>query len=293
MDQATALKILENMGAVPSNENIMKIMQSRMSESELLGKSLGLQGGHDESGPSMDLILDKLANKTQRGVAPVVEPASDTINPDSMTNGSAANGSARGIIPTAPVINTSRQDNYGPGPSPSRQSNYDSNSSPPGYTNWNGIGSLDWLKAALGLTATGGATVAANTAISRGRGANAGSINSANVRAPIPVNIDDAIPVGQLDEYGKSIPQKTEPESKTKVSTKKVGLRMIEEDGRPINMNDPERIMPPKNIPTNLEAPPLRAAQPYEGKPTNLQDTRYPYADRLINWIARQKIQPR
>ena len=96
MDQATILKILENHGAPPTQENINRVMQQSGRGTELLGRSMGLQGGMDESGRGLDLMLDKHMQSTGRsGIAPNTEPQ---INPNSMSDGAAQNGAA---APTA------------------------------------------------------------------------------------------------------------------------------------------------------------------------------------------------
>ena len=74
MDQATILKILENNGAPPTQENINRVMQQSGRGTELLGRSMGLQGGNDESGPGMDLMLDKVMKSTARAApAPIAD----------------------------------------------------------------------------------------------------------------------------------------------------------------------------------------------------------------------------
>ena len=101
MDQATILKILENHGAPPTQENINRVMQQSGRGTELLGRSMGLQGGMDESGRGLDLMLDKHMQSTGRsGIAPNTEPQ---INPNSMSDGAAQNGGARGNGAAAPT----------------------------------------------------------------------------------------------------------------------------------------------------------------------------------------------
>ena len=51
MNEAEILQILKNNGAPPTPENINRVMQQSGRGTELLGRSLGLQGGMDESGP--------------------------------------------------------------------------------------------------------------------------------------------------------------------------------------------------------------------------------------------------
>lgn len=189
MDQATALKILQNHGADPTVENINKVMQQSGRGTELLGRSMGLQGGFDESGPGMDLILDKHMKQTAR--APVATETTATVNPNSESNGAPQNGGARAAPVAAspnrqmnygPAANDgrNRQANYGPGSSgttvPANESvpsagnpNVLDGSTTRGYQNETAnreaanrpLGGsddnsgLNWLLAALGLTAAG------------------------------------------------------------------------------------------------------------------------------------------
>lgn len=164
MDQATALKILQNSGAPPTPDNLNRVMQQSGRGSEILGRSLGLQGGADESGPSSDLMLDKLAQATApRGAAPIM--------PDSMSDGSPANGSVRGGSNVVPIRNPkmpSRQQGYGDVASPKpneytapEQTFYGSEGDVSGLTSGptggsgEAPGSLGWLMALLGISAAG------------------------------------------------------------------------------------------------------------------------------------------
>lgn len=92
MDQATILQILKNHGAPPTPENMQRVLEQSGGGSrgtELLGRSMGLQGGMDESGPGMDLMLDKVMRNTSKTVEP-----SPQINPNSESNSTPQNGSA-------------------------------------------------------------------------------------------------------------------------------------------------------------------------------------------------------
>lgn len=92
MDQATILQILKNHGAPPTPENMQRVLEQSGGGSrgtELLGRSMGLQGGMDESGPGMDLMLDKVMKSTS---TPSQMPTE--INPNSESNGVPQNGGA-------------------------------------------------------------------------------------------------------------------------------------------------------------------------------------------------------
>lgn len=111
MDQATALKILQNQGAPPTPENLNRVMEMSARsggsrDTELLGRSLGLQGGMGESGPGLDLMLDKIIKSTSNAApAPIATEAA--INPNSESNGAAQNGGARGngaVAPASPRV---------------------------------------------------------------------------------------------------------------------------------------------------------------------------------------------
>ena len=192
MDQATILQILKNHNAPPTQENINRVMQQSGRGTELLGRSMGLQGGMDESGRGLDLMLDKHVQSTESPNRQM--NYGNAVNPNSMSDGAAQNGAAPAR--TAPVVaSPSRQANYGPGPSPSRQQGYGPGGNgtvtptaemPPnagnpnvldgsttlGYQNEtanreaanrplggdSGSG-LEWLLAALGLGAAGGAAM--------------------------------------------------------------------------------------------------------------------------------------
>ena len=93
MNQEAVLKILRDNGAQPTPENINRLMQS----SEMYGRSLGLQGGMDESGPTPKM-LDKLVRDTST-------PTQMPIAPNSESNGAAQNGAAVSDAPSrSPVV---------------------------------------------------------------------------------------------------------------------------------------------------------------------------------------------
>lgn len=118
MDQATALKILQNQGAPPTPENLNRVMaaQNQGRGTELLGRSLGLQGGSGEEGPGMDLMLDKMMKSTST-------PSQMPVDHEVAVQDGARPGRVEVGAPVR-VPGPSRQGNYGPGSSPSRQGNY-------------------------------------------------------------------------------------------------------------------------------------------------------------------------
>jgi hypothetical protein len=193
MDQATILQILKNHGAPPTPENMQRVIEQSGGGSrgtELLGRSMGLQGGAGEEGLGMDLMLDKVMNATS---TPSQQPA---INPDSMSDGTAQNGARPGrrVEAAAPVQARPVAHNEAAG-APLQQSGGVGTTRRPGYsnppTNVNGgdpnlldgsttrgyqnetankeaanrplggddSSGLNWLLAALGLTAGGAAMV--------------------------------------------------------------------------------------------------------------------------------------
>lgn len=87
MNEAEILQILKNNGAPATPENMQRVMQQSGRGTELLGRSMGLQGGMDESGPGMDLMLDKLVKNTST-------PTQMPIVPNSESDGNAQNGAA-------------------------------------------------------------------------------------------------------------------------------------------------------------------------------------------------------
>jgi hypothetical protein len=119
MNEAEILQILKNNGAPPTPENMQRVMQQSGRGTELLGRSLGLQGGMDESGPGMDLMLDKLVKNTS---TPAQMPVDHEVAPQQ----EAPRGRVEVGTPTR-VAAPNRQMNYGPapGPAPNRQMNYD------------------------------------------------------------------------------------------------------------------------------------------------------------------------
>jgi hypothetical protein len=125
MNEAEILQILKNNGAPPTPENMQRVLQQSGRGSEMLGRSLGLQGGMDESGPT-PLMLDKLMQATST-------PSQMPIAPNSESNGAPQNGAATAApVRNAPAAAPNRQANYGPapGPAPNRQMNYGGASAP-------------------------------------------------------------------------------------------------------------------------------------------------------------------
>jgi hypothetical protein len=77
MDEASAIKTLQGYGAPITPRNMQLIMEQGGSDSAILGKSIGLQGGGDESGYDDSILkskLEKLDAASQRGAVPPVEP---------------------------------------------------------------------------------------------------------------------------------------------------------------------------------------------------------------------------
>lgn len=185
MDNATVLKILQNYGAPPTPENINKVLSMATQDSELLGRSMGLQGGGDMAGPRADLMLDKMAASTERAPMQRSRQAnygegSDVINPNSESNGTAQNGSARGVAPARRGVapNTEPPPGSMPIPTSAAPRNTNTNSggkgipdvaltdgmpagvveggaTAPSGSGGNGLNLPQWLLAALGFTAGG------------------------------------------------------------------------------------------------------------------------------------------
>lgn len=105
MDQNTALKILQNYGAPPTAANLSKVMSQSDSDSAVLGRSMGLQGGGQEQGnaDNLSMLLDKLDSSTARPTSPDsgVAQAAPAETPAS-TVASAAAAAPQAVTPPVP-----------------------------------------------------------------------------------------------------------------------------------------------------------------------------------------------
>ena len=100
MNEAEILQILKNNGAPPTPENINRVMQQSGRGTELLGRSLGLQGGMDESGPGMDLMLNKLMKSTS---TPAQMPVDHEVAPQAEAPRGRVEVGAPKVVARAPV----------------------------------------------------------------------------------------------------------------------------------------------------------------------------------------------
>lgn len=139
MDEATAIKILQNYGAPMTPENMQKVMMQGGDPSAILGKSMGLQQGMDESGNALDKLAFASARNPGIAAAPLAPPSPTAVVSDASPAG----------INRAPPTQT-RGGQY----------NADQNLGPPPPSNGPAASGdtsfLPWLLAALGVGSTAG-----------------------------------------------------------------------------------------------------------------------------------------
>jgi hypothetical protein len=101
MNEAEILQILKNNDAPATLENINRVMQQSGRGTELLGRSLGLQGGTGEEGPGMDLMLDKIIKNTSTPAQMPVSPGGENINP-AQSSAAVSDAPSRSPVVAAP-----------------------------------------------------------------------------------------------------------------------------------------------------------------------------------------------
>lgn len=152
MDQNTALKILQNYGAPPTAANLSKVMSQSDSDSAVLGRSMGLQGGGQEQGNADNLksLLDKLDTSTARPTTPDSTIAQAAPAETPATTGASV---AQAATPTGTIVPS-----VAPEPLPIAQGVQPMpNAAPATPQGGPGGGLLPWLLPLLGITAGGGA----------------------------------------------------------------------------------------------------------------------------------------
>lgn len=142
MDQSAAIKVLQNYGAPLTPRNLNLVMGQSGSDSAILGRSMGMQGGGAEEGYDDSILknsLEKLDAASQRTAAP------DLVIPEQGTgNGGPVANVAAMRAPTATPIKRS-------GAAASTEPDV-----PPQAGATNASPFMPWLLAALGLTSAAG-----------------------------------------------------------------------------------------------------------------------------------------
>lgn len=262
MDEATALQILQRYGAPNNPQNMQRVLQQAPGSdgSAALGRSMGLQGGMDESGNA----LDKLAFASQR--APVAAPTAPV---------------ATTPMPTAPVASATTPTPIQPRQAmgPPEPTGVPEPTSVPMPTATAGSGDspfLPWLLAASGIGSTtgremmrpntGGAAAATGQALIEGPEARA-RLTGPNAQKALPAPNKQLTGPAPVDIMGNVTgPTTLATEAVDKISA---GTSNASESRRPINTNADERNSELVNKPTNLDTKAQRQG-PYDGEPTNL-----------------------
>lgn len=278
MDEATARSILTNYGAPMTPQNMMRVMQQQGGDSALLGRSMGLQGGNDESGNA----LDKLAFASQRGPsgsAAMTEPQVDTATssnriqantiPSSMVTTNDIPAQLESTTPPKPFPTSGhlvRQDyrtvdgvDIGTLPYRERGTYLDI-----GQYKESGINKasdpsfLPWLLAALGIGSTAGRNLMpkdANDAFPRTIEPLTPNTNA--VGKPVPETIQNVkgknLSIGS-NGWPKGTEKFAEPSGVTPQNDAVDKIAGATESRRPINTNKYERNSELTNKPTNLES---------------------------------------
>lgn len=262
MDEATALKVLQNYGAPMTPQNLMRVMQQTGPTNAILAKSMGLQGAVDESGST----LDKLAFDSQRspsGAAASTEPNVAPVVADAAPIAVAKAPVVTAATPTPPNVGRS-------GSSASTEPDVvpAASATQAGYT---APSIWQWLLPALGITSAAGTRAMAPAVTS--------------TKAPLrmigndgqPLQVEGPDPNAKRLTYqpkieGPIIPPGGSPPDSTaidKLMTETNRGTIPTESSRPVNTNTDERNSEPVNKPTNLESK-APVTGPYDGEPTNL-----------------------
>lgn len=263
MDEATALKVLQNYGAPMTPQNLMRVMQQTGPTDAILAKSMGLQGAVDESGST----LDKLAFDSQRSPAtvPVQEAAGSPItpNPDPI---------AKAVTAVAATPNKGRS---GSAASTEPEVVPAANTAQAGY---NAPSIWQWLLPTLGITSAAGTRAMAPDATP--------------TKAPLrmigndgqPLQVEGPDPNAKRITYQPKIegpaittgsgpaPDATAIDKLMTDSSRSAitpNNQPITESSRPINTNSDGRNSEQVNKPVNIDTQP-QAKGPYDGEPTNL-----------------------
>lgn len=250
MDEATALKVLQNYGAPMTPQNLMRVMQQTGPTDAILAKSMGLQGAVDESGSTLDkLVFDSqrspsgAAASTEPDVAPVVANAAAapaakapvvTASPNAGRSGSAPN-TEPDVIPAA-------------------------NATQAGPSIW------QWLLPALGITSAAGYKSMAPPQGEVNISGRSGIMPEDKIPTVEPVTRPTKAQPRMIGEGGVPITNDTAID---KLMNETNRGTVPTESSRPINTNTDERNSEPVNKPTNLESK-APVVGPYDGEPTNL-----------------------
>ncbi len=205
MDQATLTALMKSYGAANTPENVNAITQRYSSDPTAAERRIyGLQGQSDESGGSRDLMLNKMIDQAVAQVAapPVADPASLPVSP--MVQNASAPGRRNANAGAPPSIQQREQ--YGPGGSDPLQREVNRNTpampnsrapSAPASSGYEvdpqtsamaPSGGLDWLLAALGLSAAPKAAAAVASTSKSGLPV-AADIPEATYAGPMNTNI--------------------------------------------------------------------------------------------------------
>lgn len=265
MDEATALKVLQNYGAPMTPQNLMRVMQQTGPTDAILAKSMGLQGAVDESGST----LDKLAFDSQRGSSGAAASTEPSIAP--VVANAAPTPVAKAPVVTAPP-NTGRS---GSAPNTEPDVVPAANATQAGY---NAPSIWQWLLPALGITSAAGTRAMAPDA--------------APTKAPLrmigndgqPLQVEGPDPSAKRITYqpkieGPAITPSSGPApdataiDKLMTDSSRSAItpnnQPITESSRPINTNSDGRNSEQVNKPVNIDTQP-QAKGPYDGEPTNL-----------------------
>lgn len=243
MDEATALKVLQGYGAPPTPANMQRIMQQGGSDSAILGKSMGLQGGGDESGYDDSILkskLDKLDTASQCGPSITSEPLAPIPTSTTPTAIPIARAPVAPIKPRSGSAGMTEPDVAPQGG--------------PVAVGDSGGGVLPWILAALGIKAGDSLLRGKPDVMPEGLNPISGKSLSGPAKmlrlegpqAALPAPINPAINPAN--------------EAVDKIATRS-------ESRRPINTNVDERNSEPVNKPTNLESRPVPID---DSRPVNL-----------------------
>lgn len=266
MDEATALQVLKQYGAQPTPQNMMRVMQQGGSSdgSAVLGRSMGLQGGVDESGNALDRLAFASAPKSAPPITQAPLPSPEVMP--------AVQNAQTPTVARVPRQVAGPPEPYGvQEPTgvavPSTNTNTGTASDSP---------FLPWLLAALGISSTAGREAMAPRVGGAASATGQALLEGPQNRAMLPAPEEKArisgpgeqkrltAPNPQLDG-----PSQSPPSSKSLEAVDKISAGTSNESRRPMNTNADGRNSEPSSKPVNLDTK-APVAGAYDGEPMNL-----------------------